>query len=197
MSRKIILGSSSSYRASLLKQLGVEFEQHSPDIDESKLEGETPREMATRLSTHKALKLQPLYPNHIIITSDQVAYIADKKKFLSKPGTIDNAIEQLTLCSGAFVDFYTGLCILPSNLPEEMRVEVVKYRVKFRSLSQQEIKGYVKKEKPLNCAGSFMVENLGIHLFESMEGNDYNALIGLPLIALSKHLRDFGINPLL
>jgi MAF protein len=186
----ILLASSSQYRAQLLRQLGIEFEQASPNIDESALIGESPNALVTRLSEQKARALSVAYPKHIIIASDQIA-LTQNGEILGKPKTIDNAIHQLTSVNGEKVVFLTGLCVLSplKNQAKWLKQSVVEpFTVYFRQLSEQQIINYVRRELPLDCAGSFKSEGLGISLFDRFEGQDPNALIGLPLIKLCSFL---------
>jgi septum formation protein len=186
----LILASSSPYRRQLLAQLGLDFECRSPDTDESALPEESPQQLAARLAYQKALAVAEQHPNALIIGSDQVACLDDK--ILSKPGSIDKAIEQLTLCSGRAVNFYTGLCLYNSRRnSNQQKLEC--FTAHFRQLSPEQICRYIKAEQPLDCAGSFKVEGLGISLFERLEGNDPNSLIGLPLIQLVTMLNKEGL----
>ncbi len=210
MNKQILLASSSPYRKALLAQLGVEFETHAPNIDESAYKGESAKALALRLSISKAQACQALYPEHYIIASDQVPCLAlnSKEVLLSKPGNIKTACEQLRLCNNKYVHFYTGLCLLVPNgsndhLPQtqqpsiqRVQTSVERFSVKFRQLSEHEIQRYITMEQPLNCAGSFKVEGLGIHLFDKLDGSDQNSLIGLPLLKLCQMLRNVGINPI-
>ncbi len=216
----ILLASSSRYRALLLERLHISFDTYAPNIDETPHEQESPLEVVSRLSFEKALAAQQHFPHHIIIASDQVAFIKEDEHpslsgiknnvpLLSKPLTHSNAEKQLSACSGKTVRFLTGLCCLPpfellkeqgaDKRADSMRsqyCEVEKVDVTFRQLSQQEILRYLDLESPLDCAGSFKAEGLGITLFEKLESTDPNTIVGLPLIALSKRLRALGINPL-
>lgn len=190
----ILLASSSQYRAQLLSQIGIKFEQASPNIDESAVIDESPQALVSRLSEQKARALTALYPAHIIIASDQIA-LAQNGKVLGKPKTIDNAVRQLTSVNGEKVVFLTGLCVLSpleGNAKWLKQSVVEPFTVYFRQLSQQQIANYVKRERPLDCAGSFKSEGLGISLFEKLEGQDPNALIGLPLIKLCSFLSKAG-----
>lgn len=188
----LILASSSPYRRQLLEKINLVVDVIAPNIDERVRPGESPSDLARRLSESKALAVAK-QANGIIIASDQVACVNDV--LLGKPGTASKAIEQLTLCSGQTVTFYTGLCLYNTET-QTMQVTVVPFHVTFRTLSEQEIRNYIALESPLDCAGSFKSEGLGITLFECMQGNDPNALIGLPLIELCRMLRQEGINPL-
>ncbi|SFR49155.1 MAF protein [Marinobacter daqiaonensis] len=190
----LVLASSSPWRRELLERLELPFEWASPDIDESPTPGETAPELVERLSAAKARALGDRYPAHLIIGSDQVAALANGT-ILGKPGNHERACEQLAECSGQSVAFFTGLALYDSaGGAVEVRHET--FTVRFRTLSWEEIDGYLKREQPYQCAGSFRMEGLGITLFEGFEGRDPNTLVGLPLMALTDLLRARGLNPL-
>jgi|SRR5690606_5405301 len=189
--RKIILASTSPYRHSLLSKLGLSFDTASPNFDETAKPGEPPTELALRLAEGKAQSLAHTYPDHLIIGGDQVAYLAPNR-ILSKPGSFDRAFEQLSACAGQTVIFYNGLCLFNSKTGQA-QTAIEEFRVRFRPLSDAQIQRYLEREQPYDCAGSFKAEGLGISLFESLEGRDPNALIGLPLILLCDLLRHEGI----
>jgi MAF protein len=191
----LVLASSSPWRRELLQRLGLNFSCASPNIDESSASGEAPQELALRLARQKTEALAEQYPHHWIIGSDQVACLANGE-LLDKPGTHSNAVSQLTRSSGQQVSFYTGLYLLDSsNGASQQHCEP--FHVQFRSLSLAEIEAYLRREQPYQCAGAFMMESLGITLFDSLQGQDPNALIGLPLIALNRMLINWHCNPLL
>lgn len=188
----LILASSSPYRQQLLKKLYLSAEIMPPNIDERAYPNEHPEALARRLSEAKAMAVAQRV-NGIIIASDQVASVDGH--ILGKPGNARRAIEQLSLCAGKDVTFFTGLCVYNTR-SNHLQVDVVPFSVKFRALTHREIERYVEREQPFDCAGSFKSEGLGICLFESLTGDDPNALIGLPLIRLCAMLRQEGINPL-
>jgi len=191
----LLLASSSRYRQALLARLGLPFDTSSPDINESPRHEESAQALAIRLAREKAAALRADYPGYWIIGSDQVASLDDGYR-LSKPGNISNATDQLSRSSGNTVTFYTGLALLDADTGEcQTCCEI--FKAHFRDLSQQEIEQYLKTEQPFDCAGSFKMEGLGIALFRSLEGNDPNSLTGLPLIALTDMLIEWGLNPLL
>lgn len=193
--KTIILASSSKYRAELLKKIIPTFECQSPDIDESVNACESAEQLALRLSIEKANAVAKSADNNsIIIASDQTACVNDK--ILNKPGSFDKAFEQLSEQSGNKVDFYTGLSVLDTETGKQLS-DIVIFTVYFRDLTEQEIENYLKKEQPYDCAGSFKSEGLGIALFEKMQGDDPNSLIGLPLIKLNDFLRKLGLNHLI
>ena len=178
---KLVLGSSSPFRKMLLERLMVPFETANPDIDESAKAGETPIELVERLAIEKAQAVAPLYPNSLIIGSDQVALHGDE--VVGKPHTHKRAVQQLRSASGKQISLYTGLALINSETGN-VQSEVIPFTVHFKTLSEQVIESYLRKEEPYNCAGSVKSEGLGIALFERFDGDDPNALIGLPLIRL-------------
>lgn len=189
----LILASTSPYRRALLEKLGVEFICAAPDTDETPKDGESATDLVQRLAQEKAHSLSEKFPNHFIIGSDQVCVIDGK--IVGKPGSIENAHQQLRAASGKVITFYTGLCVLNSHT---MQKEIIcePFHVHFRRLTDDEINAYIKLEMPLYCAGSFMCEGAGILLFSQLEGRDPNALVGLPLIALNEILLKFSYNAL-
>lgn len=181
--RRLILASSSSYRRSLLTQLGLIFESISPKVDETAKINEPAGDLVERLAETKARHILDLHPDCLVIGSDQVADLDGA--ILGKPGNTDRAVAQLRACSGKTVRFYTAISLLSS---QSRQVEMVSTDVKFRLLSDNQIHAYIKKEEPLDCAGSFKCEGLGIALFESIISTDPSALIGLPLISVTRML---------
>ena len=191
ITQKIILGSSSIYRRELLQRLQLPFETDSPLVDESALPNETPEETALRLAEAKARFVAQKFSRALIIGSDQVAVL--NGTHLGKPLTHANAVKQLQLVRGKKVTFSTALCLLNSHT-NQLQARIVPYHVKFRQLSDQQIENYLTKEQPYHCAGSAKSEGLGIALIEQMNGDDPNALIGLPLIALIEMLSNEGVS---
>jgi MAF protein len=189
----LVLASTSPFRRALLERLGLPFTTCAPEVNESARTGESPWDLVMRLAEAKAEAGAAIHPQALIIGSDQVACIDGE--ILGKPGTRERAIAQLQKASGRKVTFYTGLCLL-EGWTELSQVECVPFHVHFRNLSPQQIEGYVDLEQPFNCAGSFKSEGLGIALFRRLEGDDPNALIGLPLIRLVAMLEAVGIDPL-
>lgn len=189
---RLILASSSSYRQDMLQRLGIPFTAMPPQVDETPLEGESPAALALRLSRAKAAAVARHHPGALVIGSDQVATIDGKA--IGKPGDHAAATAQLRLLSGRSVEFHSALCVT-DGLREE--VDDVITTCRFRELAPDEIEHYLQRERPYDTAGSAKAEGLGIALMESMRSDDPTAIIGLPLIALSRMLRSFGMNPLL
>lgn len=192
--KNILLASSSSYRQALLGKLGLHFEAAAPDIDESQHPNEPITTLVQRLALAKAKALAEAFPQHLIIGSDQLASLDGQ--ILGKPGNFSRAFEQLRQCQGQTVRFYTGLCLLnPEQNHHQLSLET--YSVTFRPLTDRQITRYLELEEPYDCAGSFKSEGLGISLFNSLQGEDPNTLVGLPLIALIRMLNKEGIDPLM
>jgi len=189
----VVLASGSPYRRELLARLQLPFTCQAAEVDETPLRGEAPHALVRRLSLAKAQWVaarQPADTGVLVIGSDQVA-VRDGI-LLGKPGNPEQARSQLRAASGRRVDFLTGLCLL-DNIGNEYQLDCVPYSVFFRNLSESQIASYVAMENPLDCAGSFKSEGLGISLFERMQGEDPTALIGLPLIRLVSMLARLGI----
>lgn len=183
----LILGSGSPYRNALLQRLGLSFITQSPEIDERPLPDESGDLLAVRLAVAKAGKVLEQHPEAEVIGADQVATL--RQEIIGKPGNRDAAIAQLSRASGQAMRFHTAVCVASGK---ESRVYSDCTTVYFRELQTAEIARYVDREKPFDCAGSFKAEKLGIALFESIDSNDPTALIGLPLIWLSRELMRRG-----
>jgi septum formation protein len=189
--KRLVLGSTSRYRAELLRRLGLDFELRAPGTEETERTGEAPALRAMRLATAKATDAGAGLPDALVIGSDQVAELDGQ--LLEKPGSAARAYDQLTACSGRSVHFHTALCLF-DTASGQLHTHLDLTRVHFRRLDGSEIRRYIESEQPLDCAGSFKCEGLGISLFERIENNDPTALIGLPLIALTQLLRAAGVN---
>jgi len=190
LTQNLILASTSRYRKALLEKLGLPFECAAPDVDEQTLAGESAQALVARLSHAKAQAIAAHHDHGLIIGSDQVCVCDDR--ILGKPGSIDNAVAQLMAAQGRSVTFYTGLCVLNATTGEVHQL-IEPFTVHFRSLDEAAIRRYVEAELPLDCAGSFKCEGMGIVLFKGLEGRDPNTLIGLPLIGLIELLERHGI----
>ncbi len=187
----LILASTSRYRKALLEKLGLPFQCASPEVDETPIPGESAEALVRRLARAKAMAIAERHDHGLIIGSDQVC-VCDGQ-ILGKPGTVENAVAQLMRAQGKRVTFLTGLCVIDAASGHAEQI-VEPFAVHFRSLDEAAIRRYVEAELPLDCAGSFKCEGMGIVLFEALEGRDPNALIGLPLIALINLLGRHGLH---
>jgi septum formation protein len=185
MTRTLVLASSSPYRRELLERLGVSFQTASPAIDETPLPDEKPAATALRLSAQKAKALALRFSDALIIGSDQVASLDNQA--LGKPGGYAAATEQLKRMSGKTTTFYTALSLYNSKT-HHLQQDTVVTHVRLRPLNAKQIDAYLQRDQPWDCAGSARSEGLGIALMESLSGDDPTALIGLPLIALTRML---------
>lgn len=189
----LILGSTSAYRRELLARLGIPFTTAKPDVDETPRADESPAELASRLALAKATRVAQLHPEGIVIGADQTASVGNSAhvRLIGKPGTRAAAVEQLAAMSGREVTFHSAMVVMsPGQSPLCASVPTI---VTFRELTPREIDRYVDRENALDCAGSAKVEGLGIALMQRVTSDDPTALIGLPLIALSRMLRECGV----
>ena len=184
---ELILASTSPYRRDLLRRLQIPFRVEIAAVDETPFPDEAPETLVCRLADAKALAVAQRFPQAVVIGADQTAVCAGR--VLGKPGNIEQAVAQLTWMQGQAVDFLTGVTVVA---PSGTEAFLVPYRVVLYALTHAEIHRYVERDMPLDCAGSFRSEGLGISLVEHMEGEDPNALMGLPLIAVCRALRNLG-----
>jgi septum formation protein len=188
---ELILASTSRYRRELLARLVGDFRIVAPDVDEMAAIGEPAAELAERLACLKALAVAGKHRDACVIGSDQVAELDGRT--IGKPGSRDRAIAQLAASSGRTIVFHTGVCVARwHDGAMQSEVTVDRTEVAFRNLTSDEIARYIDRENPLDAAGSFKAESLGIALFDRVETSDPTALIGLPLIALARMLRAMG-----
>lgn len=190
----LYLASTSAYRRALLEKITAHFQCLKPEVDESPLPAEQPEALVKRLAFAKAQAIAKTLKHGLVIGADQVAVF--QGEILGKPHTIANAEAQLRRFSGQAVTFLTGLAVI-NAATGHIQLTVDTFVVHFRSLTTEEIQQYVAREMPLDCAGSFKSEGLGIALFEKLQGDDPNSLIGLPIIKLLAMLRQEGVNLLL
>jgi MAF protein len=190
--KEIILASSSPWRKALLERLNLPFRVMAANIDERSAPGESPTDLVARLSQEKAMHIgHKLSGQACVIGSDQVAVVDGT--ILGKPGSHENAVQQLLSFSDKTVTFLTGLALFDVGYGR-CQIDVIPYYVHFRHLDIDRVQAYLEKEKPYQCAGSFKSEGLGIVLFKRMNGDDPTALIGLPLIRLTEMLEQNGVS---
>ncbi len=185
----LLLASTSRYRRELLERLGVPFRSRPPLVDEEPFKrlGLEPRRLAERLAREKALSLADSEPTATIIGSDQVAAV--DAEILGKPGTAENAVEQVTRLSGREHSLLTAVAVWHrGSLWEHLAIA----RLTMRPLHRDELARYVEADSPLDCAGAYKLERRGVSLFAAIDCNDHSAITGLPLIALTGHLRSLG-----
>ena len=188
--RKLILGSTSPYRRELLERLRIPFDIAAPEVDETPLASETPKQQACRLAMAKARTVAAQFPAAVVIGSDQVADLDGVP--LGKPGTHDRAVAQLQQMRGKTVIFQTAVAVVCFETGFA-QMDLAQVKVKFRALSDLEIETYLRAETPYDCAGSAKSEGLGIALLEAIDNDDPTALVGLPLIRTCQMIQAAGI----
>ena len=192
---QLILASTSRYRLQLLERLGMPIETRDPNVDETEHAGEEASTLAARLANAKADsvadRMDPT--NAIIIGADQAAALDGE--LLRKPGDPATALRQLMACQGKVVSFHTACTVIDARSGRRLQ-GVDHTRVNFLALDERRLERYIELEQPFDCAGGFKAEGLGIALFDSIESSDPTALLGLPLIWLSRALRDLAVDPL-
>lgn len=192
--RTLVLASTSPYRLQLLRQLELNFHVAAPLYKEQMDPSVSAELLVRHQALHKAKSLVEKYPDALIIGSDQV-FVDARRRVLGKPGSVEKAVAQLLEMQGRKHTFYTGVAVFDSASGESL-TEYVTFNVTMRPLTEEQIRYYVARENPVDCAGSFKIEGLGIALMEGMEGRDYTSLIGLPLILLVDMLNHFGVQVL-
>ena len=194
----LILASSSPFRKAILNKLGLSFEVVAPEINEARKVNESPIDLVSRLSKEKAIAVSKTHSG-LIIASDQVATLDsgdnEGDEILTKPGSHENAFQQLKESSGKTLNFLTGL-VLMNTKTLNTQTHVEHFKVSFKSLTDNQILNYLAKEDVLGCAGSFKSEGLGIALLSQMDGNDPDSLIGLPTIKLIEMLANENVHVL-
>lgn len=193
MKTQIVLASASKYRAASLRRIGLKFTQHPAAIDETPDSQENAAELASRLAREKAQSLVAAHPNSVIIGCDQSG--SCNGMLLHKPGNLEMAKHQLTRMSGQEAFFYTAMTMIVTENAEVQRIshDLDTTRLKLRPLTTLEIADYLATEQPIDCAGSFKIESLGITLFSEVATSDPSALEGISLIQLTSRLKDLGI----
>ena len=190
--KKIILGSISKFRKSLLSTINIEFSCISPNIDEKQLPNEKPKNMALRLAIEKGKRISQNYKDSLVISSDACAVC--EGKILGKPITETKAQEYLKFISEKTIFFYTSICLMDSNTMS-YDIDLATYEIKIKKLSEKVINDYINKYKPLNSSAAFRYEVAKDILVDSFidKENDISGLIGLPLIKLKKMLEKNNI----
>lgn len=193
MPSDLILASTSRYRRALVQRLGVPFRCVAPGVDEDAVKREVadPIALAERLAAAKAEAVAATSPQAVVIGSDQLATIDGE--VLGKPGTRDAAVAQLERLAGRTHELVTAVCVLRKT-DGIVRTHTDRTRLTMRPLAREQLARYVGRDDPIDCAGSYKIESAGIALFERIETEDFTAITGLPLIALVRMLRDFGID---
>jgi len=189
---ELILASTSRYRRELLERLRIPFRCVAPEVDEAAIQvryaAEQVEELATHLAEAKTRSVADREPTAIVLGSDQVCTC--EGSVLNKPGSVQRAGEQLAYLAGKTHSLITAVCLIHSGRTIAFQDVTT---LKMRSLTADEIARYVAIDQPLDCAGSYKLESLGISLFESIQSEDHTAITGLPLLLVARHLREKGL----
>lgn len=188
----LVLASTSKYRRELVSRLGagVPCTCVAPSCDEEALKDASlaPAALAAFLAREKARSVAAQWPEAHVLGSDQLAEIDGE--ILGKPGSADRAVAQLAKLSGRAHRLITAYALVCPGGASIEHLDV--HTLHMRALSRAELERYVSADQPLDCAGSYKIEAAGIALFERIEGADFTAIMGLPLIALTTDLRSQG-----
>lgn len=191
MPMDLILASTSPYRRAQVERLGVPFRAVAPPIDEEALKTEwgvlDPRELAEQLAMAKAQAIARDEPDAVVIGGDQL--VAFEGSILGKPGTVEQAVVQLSTMSGRSHELITALAVVHGR---RIYAATNVTRMSLRYLTLEEVRRYVEADRPIDCAGSYKLEARGIALFERIESEDHSAIMGVPMIALTTILRELG-----
>lgn len=191
MSPRLVLASTSRYRRALLEGLGLTFESAAPDFVEDHAAIPDPAQMVVAFARGKALSLAARYPDALIIGSDQAAALGDR--VLNKPGTAEAAVEQLLALAGRTHQLLTAVCVHDTRT-DETHQRLVRHQMLMRPLDRAMAAAYVARDQPLDCAGAYKIESLGIALFEAMDGPDHTAIVGLPISVVGELLQRCGVD---
>ncbi len=173
---RLFLASQSRYKRELMERLGVPFESLDVEVDESRLADEAPIELARRLALRKA-KAGAQASGGWALGADQV--IALERRVFHKPGTAERAVDQLMELSGKTHLLISAVAVVGPDGTQA--VDDSRYAMEMRTISREVAEAYVALDSPLDCAGSYKIESAGIRLFRRMHGDDYTAIVGLPL----------------
>jgi MAF protein len=195
VSRRLVLASTSPWRGDLMRRLGLPFEQMDPDLDEAPhhAEGMAPRVLVMKLAEAKARALASKMPDALILGADQVVCIDGD--VLGKPGSPERAFDQLRRLAGRTHELITGTALLDARTGS-VHGRVCVHRMTMRRLSDEALRDYIRRDDPVACAGSYKVESLGVALFETMIGDDWTSIVGLPLTVVVGLLDAAGVRVL-
>ncbi|APW62997.1 Maf family protein [Paludisphaera borealis] len=186
---EVVLASTSPYRRALMERLGIPFRCEPPNFDESSVAADelSPRLLAETLAIGKAESLSRLDPTAVVVGCDQIVHL--EGRILGKPGGIPQAVAQLEAMSGRMHELITAMVVISG---EQRFAHTDVARLRMRRLDRRRIERYVESDQPLDCAGSYKIEERGVVLFERIESEDFTAITGLPLLALTRILAELG-----
>lgn len=186
----LILASKSPRRQELLQRMGLtDFKILVPDADESFPDGLTPQQTVEYISRVKALAAKELVAeDDIVITADTMVFLDEHR--LGKPVDEEDALRMLTALQGRSHTVCTGVTVMQGD---HIITQSEPTRICFRKASESELRGYIATGDPMDKAGAYGVQSLGALLVERIDGDFFNVM-GLPVLRLSRMLREFGIH---
>lgn len=187
----IVLASSSPRRRDLFALLGLPFQAVDPQVDETLLEGENPKDTALRLALAKAQEAAMSHPEAIIVAADTLVILGDK--ILGKPQDRDEAVAILEALRGKKHRVITGVIVLHAATKEK-REEVADTQVWMRGYSKEEIARYIGRGEPFDKAGGYAIQDKEFRPVAKVKGC-YANVMGLPLCHLYRALKGVGIKP--
>jgi septum formation protein len=191
----IILASTSPRRVDLLTQVGLQFIPRAPETDETPRKGEKPDKLVHRLAREKAESVMNLvlweYGAAMIIAADTIVVAPGGSKILGKPRDEADARRMLGLIQGKTHVVHTGYCILACarEMKPKIRVRVVTTRVKMRKLTRDDIARYVATREPMDKAGAYAAQGIGMAMIERISGS-YTNVVGLPISNILEDLEN-------
>lgn len=187
--KTIILASKSPRRKKLLEQLGISFSIDVSNIKETIDKKLPPFKIAENLSLQKAEDVAKRHKNAIIIAADTLVFF--ENKIFGKPHTEKNTKKMLKMLSGKPHTIITGFTVLDTNSKKAITQSEATI-VFMKRMTAKEIDLYVATKEPLDKAGGYGIQELGVMFIEKIQG-DYNNIVGLPLFTLVEVLRKFNI----
>ncbi|MCK4671751.1 MAG: septum formation protein Maf [Candidatus Aegiribacteria sp.] len=175
----MVLASRSPRRKAILEMAGIPYVQAPGNIDESDFSG-SPSDVVLHWARMKASDILPSWKGHPVLGADTMVVLGDK--LLGKPEDAARAFDMLTQLSGKWHSVYGGVCIIwPEKGIDIGFVETT--RVRFRTLSVEEIRMYVSSGEPMDKAGAYGIQGLGCALVDRVDGCYFNVM-GLPISRL-------------
>lgn len=190
MKMKIVLASQSPGRRLLLKRTGIPFEIEIPSLDEESCfkEIKNPtKSICLHIAKKKAEKIFLKRPEAVLIAADQMAFF--KGRFYGKALCSEKAIETLSLFQGKTHQLINGLYM---KYGDKSFSHITVNKMTLRSLSLNQIKAYVQRDRPLHSAGCYYIDQRGLGLFEKIESEDFSSIIGLPIMTVVNQLIRWG-----
>ena len=191
LEKSIVLASSSPRRRELFALLELPFQAVDPQVDETPLEGESPKNTALRLASAKAQEAARNHPEAVIVAADTLVILGDR--ILGKPKDRDEAIAILKALRGKKHRVISGVIVLDAATGGKTE-EVADTQVWMRDYSEEEMARYIGRGEPFDKAGGYAIQDKEFRPVARVEGCYLNVM-GLPLCHLYRALKRIGVNP--